>query len=79
MARLTSRQRARLPESDFTLPGEMYPVPDKSHAVNAKARASQQEARGNLTSAEKAKVDAAADRVLHEAPCRGKTSPRNDK
>ncbi|MDE2255922.1 MAG: hypothetical protein KGL42_16865, partial [Betaproteobacteria bacterium] len=41
-----------------------YPMPDKSHAANAKARASQQYNAGNLSSGEKAKIDAKANRVL---------------
>lgn len=39
-------------------------MPDKSHAANAKARASQQEARGNLSPSQKAKIDAKANKVL---------------
>jgi hypothetical protein len=42
MARLTSKTRNALPTSDFALPGKRgYPVNDRSHAVNALARASQ--------------------------------------
>ena len=39
-------------------------MPDKSHARNAQARASQQAKKGNLTSSEKQKIDRKADRVL---------------
>jgi hypothetical protein len=39
-------------------------MPDKSHAANAKARASQQVEKGNLTRAEKTKIDRKADRIL---------------
>lgn len=39
--RLTTAERHALPEQDFALPGERYPVPDKSHARNALARVSQ--------------------------------------
>lgn len=39
-------------------------MPDASHAANAKARATQQEAKGNLSPAQKAKIDAKANRVL---------------
>jgi hypothetical protein len=39
-------------------------MPDKSHARNAKARASQQVKKGNLTATEKKKIDRKADRVL---------------
>jgi hypothetical protein len=65
MAELTTKQRNREPKSDFGLPEEhKYPMPDKSHARNAKARASQQVKKGNLTGAEKAKIDRKADRIL---------------
>ena len=57
--------RDELKKSQFGLPDERkYPMPDKSHAANAKARASQQVKKGNLTSAEKEKIDAKADRIL---------------
>ena len=39
-------------------------MPDKSHARNAKARASQQRKKGDLTAAEKTKIDKKADRIL---------------
>lgn len=65
MAKLTSAGRNALGSNAFGLPGERkYPVPDKSHAANAKSRASAQEKAGNLSSASKAKIDAKADRVL---------------
>jgi hypothetical protein len=65
MAELTERKRDAEPKSDFGLPEERkYPMPDKSHARNAKARASQQAKKGNLTSAEKKKIDSKADRIL---------------
>jgi hypothetical protein len=41
MAKLTSASRNRLPAKDFAEPGERkYPIQDRSHAANAKARAS---------------------------------------
>jgi hypothetical protein len=65
MATLTEKKRDNLPDSKFGLPEEhKYPMPDKSHARNAKARASQQEKQGNLTESEKAKIDRKADRIL---------------
>ena len=65
MAELTNRRRDSLPKSDFGLPEEhKYPMPDKSHARNAKARASQQQKEGNLTATEKKKIDRKADKVL---------------
>jgi hypothetical protein len=67
MAALSEKKRDKLPESKFGLPEEhKYPMPDKSHARNAKARASQQKKKGNLTAAEKAKIDRKADRILNK-------------
>jgi hypothetical protein len=65
MATLTEKKRDNMADSKFGLPEEhKYPMPDKSHARNAKARASQQEKKGNLTGGEKAKIDRKADRIL---------------
>ena len=41
-------------------------MPDKSHARNAKARASQQEEKGTITTKEKEKIDRKADRILDQ-------------
>lgn len=66
MSKLTSKQRKGLSASTFGLPGKRaYPMPDKSHAANAKARASQQYAAGNLSAGQKAQIDAKANRKLH--------------
>lgn len=65
MATLTTKRRNTLPKSDFGMPGERkYPMPDKAHARNALARASQQEKKGNLSESSKAKIDAKAHRIL---------------
>ena len=65
MAKLSSASRSELPKSKFGDPGKRaYPMPDKSHAANAKARASEMENKGKLSAGEKAKIDAKADRVL---------------
>jgi hypothetical protein len=65
MAELTTKKRDATPKSEFGLPDEKkYPMPDKSHARNAKARASQQVKKGNLTASEKKKIDRKADRIL---------------
>jgi hypothetical protein len=53
MARLNAAKRKALPASDFALPGRRYPIEDRSHGQNAKARVSQ-----HGTSAEKATVRA---------------------
>lgn len=65
MAKLTTKARNSLPAKKFAEPKERkYPVQDKAHARNAKARASQQYNKGNLSASEKEKIDAKADKVL---------------
>ncbi len=64
MAKLTSKERKDLPKSVFAGPDRSYPVPDASHAANAKSRATQQVAKGNLSPSAKAKIFAKADNVL---------------
>ena len=65
MAKLSEKQRDDMPDSKFGLPDEhKYPMPDKSHARNAKARASQQENKGNLSKSQEEKIDRKADKVL---------------
>jgi hypothetical protein len=67
MAKLTTAKRNSEPKSEFGLPEQRkYPMPDARHARNAKARASQQEKKGNLSAADKKKVDAKADRILEK-------------
>lgn len=65
MAKLSTAKRDSLPKSSFGLPEERkYPMPDESHARDAKARASAQAKTGKLSAADKAKVDRKADRIL---------------
>lgn len=65
MAKLTSGKRESLPSKDFGEPKERkYPMPDKSHARNAKARASEMEHKGKISKATEAKIDAKANRKL---------------
>ena len=65
MAKLNAKSRKKLPESSFGEPGSRkYPMPDRSHAANAKARASQQVKKGNLSAAAAAKIDAKANKIL---------------
>ena len=64
MAKLTTAARKKLPQSDFALPGGRYPVEDKAHARDAKARAAQSYNAGKLSASEKGKVDKKADSVL---------------
>lgn len=65
MAKLKTAARNKLKKSTFGLPGERkYPMPDKSHAANAKARATQMVNKGKLSPASKSKIDAKANKVL---------------
>jgi len=49
MSKLKASRRNALPKSEFGLPGSRkYPMPDRSHAANAKARATQMVKRGKL-------------------------------
>jgi hypothetical protein len=64
MSKLTTAARKKLPASDFALPGGRFPMEDKAHARDAKARASQAFNAGRLSVAERAKVDHKADAVL---------------
>ena len=68
MAKLKLKTRNALPKSEFGIPGERkYPMPDKSHAANAKARATQMVNKGKLTAASKAKIDAKANKILGQS------------
>jgi hypothetical protein len=64
MAELKARTRNKLPDSKFAGPNRSYPVNDRSHAANAKARATQQVNAGNLSPASAARIRAKADRIL---------------
>ena len=75
MSDLSAKKRANIPTKEFGLPEKArtkdakkesgnYPMPDKSHARNAKARAAQQHERGNLTKDELDRIDRKADKIL---------------
>ena len=65
MAELSEKKRDSLKSSQYGLPEERkYPMPDESHARNAKARAAQQVKKGNLSKADERKIDRKADRIL---------------
>lgn len=65
MAKLDAKERRKIPKGEFGLPGERkYPMENKSHARNAKARASEMENKGKLSASSKSKIDAKADKVL---------------
>lgn len=65
MANLSTAARKKLPSKDFGEPGKRaYPMEDKSHARNAKARASEMEHKGRISKATENKIDRKADKKL---------------
>jgi len=85
MARLTAAQRKKIPKSQMGVPSKAtkkggavsgsYPMPDKAHARAAKSFVSRYG-----TPAEKARVNAKADRILGKGKAsKGKGSSRGKK
>lgn len=65
MAKLTAKAKKAMPASQFAGPNRTYPIPDAQHAALAKARATQQQEKGNLSKAAADNIRAAANRKLH--------------
>jgi hypothetical protein len=64
MGKLTARSRNKLPDDKFAGPDRSYPVPDASHAANAKARATQAVKAGRMSSSTKSRIDSKANAVI---------------
>lgn len=65
MAKLTTKARKALPKSSFGEPSKRaFPMPDASHAANAKARASQAVNAGRMGRSTESKIDAKANKIL---------------
>ena len=65
MTKLNADDRNKLPAKDFAEPEKRaYPIEDKAHARNAKARASQAANSGRMSRAEQDAIDRKADAVL---------------
>lgn len=64
MAKLTTKQRKAMPPSEFAGPNRSYPVNDRGHAIAAKSRASQAEAKGLFSKNMENKIDAKANKKL---------------
>ncbi len=65
MAELSAGARKKLPAKDFAEPDKRaYPIEDKSHARNAKSRASQAVKAGRMSKAEATRIGKKADEVL---------------
>lgn len=71
MAKLTTKARKALPAADFAGPGRTYPVPDKAHAANAKARATQAVVAGSMSGAVKSSILSKANKVLGKSAKKG--------
>ena len=62
---ISAKKRKSLKKSQFGLPGSRkYPVDTRKRAANAKARATQQVKKGNLSKSGQRQVNAAANRRL---------------
>lgn len=64
MAKLTTKERNSLPKAEFAGPDRSYPIPDRSHAANAKARAQQQYDKGHISLEMLHRIDAKANEKL---------------
>jgi hypothetical protein len=72
MAKLTAAKRSKVPKCEFGLPGsKKYPMPDRAHAANAKARATQMVKAGKLSTASKSKIDNKANKILGKKTLNG--------
>lgn len=66
--KLDAAARKAIPASKFGMPGSRkYPMPDASHAANAKARATQQVEAGNLSASQAATIRSKANKMLAKA------------
>lgn len=64
MSKLSSAERNKLPNSAFAGPDRSYPVNDRAHAANAKARATQMHDKGLLSLRAEELIHHKADQVL---------------
>jgi hypothetical protein len=82
MARLSPKQRAKLPAKAFGLPEKArtkkakketgnYPMPDRGHAVSAKRLSRKQRKDGNLTKDEFDRINRKADKLLKKMSSKG--------
>ena len=77
VAHLDAEDREKIPAKDFGLPEKArtkeqkkesgnYPMPDKAHARNAKARAAQAQEDGRLSKKDQKRIDRKADKILEK-------------
>ena len=66
MSKLTAKARHAIPTKEFGIPSERkYPMEDRAHAGNAKARAEQQYNKGHISLNMLHEIDSKANRILH--------------
>lgn len=66
--KLNAAKRNALSKKDFAGPDRSYPVEDREHAANAKARATEMYRRGSINDAEYKKIIDKANAVLADKP-----------
>lgn len=66
MAKLTTKKRNKLSKSDFAGSDRSYPINDKAHAINAKARATQMVKKGKLSASAAAKIKSKANKIIEK-------------
>lgn len=77
MAKLTAAKRKKIPSKKFALEKERkYPINDRSHAANAKARAQQQFNKGKLSKSKLNEIDREANVVLKKTSPKKKTTAK---
>lgn len=64
MGKLTTNERNKLPGKEFAGPDRSFPIPDRSHAANAKARAQQSYDKSHISLSMLHHIDEKADKVL---------------
>src|SRR5580692_8522341 len=80
MAKLTAAKRNKLSSKTFGMPASRkYPMPDRAHAANAKARATQMVEKGKLSPSSAAKIRSKANKLLGETEMKHHTKHEEKK
>lgn len=64
MAKLTAKDRKKMPKKEFAGPGKSFPVNDKNHARMAISGATRSQRAGNISPDEAKKIKARARKIL---------------
>jgi hypothetical protein len=65
--KLSAKRRNALPDDDFAGPHRSYPDQDRSHAIDAKARATEMWERGHITTSERKRIVNRANNKMKKA------------